>query len=191
MTQSLSPKKTWWRFLALGTAGALLLGLTTGANAGRCRDERSALRFATFNCSLNRNASGQLVADLSTTTSAQAKTIAEILQITRPQVLLLNELDYVAGGVALQLFQDNYLSLSQPASVRSPDPVLGVGARRRSRLVESGACAHLPLPSSPSSFSPGAMGRAVPKGLRVRRGPRACRVRRASRRSRATGTSTR
>jgi hypothetical protein len=72
-----------------------------------------AVRFATFNASLNRNAVGELVADLSTTTNAQARTVAEIIQRNRPDVLLINEFDFVAGGEAARLFQDNYLSISQ------------------------------------------------------------------------------
>jgi 3-phytase len=71
------------------------------------------VRFATFNASLNRNVEGQLIADLSTPGNAQARTVAEIIQRTRPEVLLINEFDFDAGNVALQLFQDNYLSVSQ------------------------------------------------------------------------------
>ena len=40
-----------------------------------------AVRFATFNASLNRNFEGQLIADLSTPDNAQAKTIAEIVHV--------------------------------------------------------------------------------------------------------------
>lgn len=72
-----------------------------------------AVRFATFNASLNRDAEGVLVADLSTTTNAQARTVAEIIQRNHPDVLLINEFDFVAGGEAARLFQDNYLSISQ------------------------------------------------------------------------------
>jgi hypothetical protein len=39
--------------------------------------------------------------------------VAEIIQRTRPDVLLINEFDYVENGVAAELFQDNYLSVSQ------------------------------------------------------------------------------
>ncbi len=39
--------------------------------------------------------------------------MAEIIQRARPDVLLINELDFVEGGRALELFQDNYLSVSQ------------------------------------------------------------------------------
>jgi Endonuclease/Exonuclease/phosphatase family len=71
----------------------------------------SEVRFATFNASLNRNFAGQLVADLSTPNNAQAATVAEIIQRARPDVLLINEFDFVADGSAARLFQDNYLSV--------------------------------------------------------------------------------
>jgi hypothetical protein len=75
------------------------------------------VRFATFNASLNRFNAGDLVADLSTPDNAQANTVAEIIQRTRPDVLLINEFDYDDQGnpydsLAAQLFQDNYLSES-------------------------------------------------------------------------------
>ena len=71
------------------------------------------VRFATFNASLNRNFAGQLVSDLSTPNNVQAKTVAEIIQRTRPDVLLINEFDFVENGVAARLFQENYLSRPQ------------------------------------------------------------------------------
>lgn len=77
------------------------------------------VRVATYNLSLNRNFAGQLVADLSTGTNAQAKTVAEIIQRTNPDIVLLNEFDYVEGGVAADLFRDNYLEVSQNGA----DPV--------------------------------------------------------------------
>lgn len=90
---------------------ALLLGgMDTALSGGR---EQSKVRFATFNASLNRNSAGQLVTDLSTPNNLQAKTVAEIIQRTRPDVLLINEFDFVKNGVAAQLFQESYLSVSQ------------------------------------------------------------------------------
>jgi hypothetical protein len=71
------------------------------------------VRFATFNASLNRELENQLVSDLSTPNNVQAQTVAEIIQRTRPDVLLINEFDFVEGGMAAELFQDNYLSRSQ------------------------------------------------------------------------------
>ncbi|MDX2379905.1 MAG: endonuclease/exonuclease/phosphatase family protein [Acidimicrobiia bacterium] len=82
-------------------------------DAGGGGGKSDPVRFATFNASLNRNLSGVLITDLSTPANAQAATVAEIIQRTRPEVLLVNEFDYDAGGVAAGLFQTNYLSLSQ------------------------------------------------------------------------------
>jgi 3-phytase/alkaline phosphatase D len=96
------------------------------------------VRFATFNASLNRNASGELLADLmnpggSGSTVAQAHNVAEIIQRVMPDVLLVNEFDLDIGGTpgasstpmplgyaseAARLFQDNYLSASHGNAVR-------------------------------------------------------------------------
>lgn len=71
------------------------------------------IRFATFNASLNRAAEGQLIADLSTPENAQAQAIAEIIQRSNPDVVLVNEFDFDEAGDAAALFQENYLSVSQ------------------------------------------------------------------------------
>lgn len=93
-------------------AAAVLLPLRDAAAQGA--------RFATFNASLNRGAAGQLVTDLSTPNNAQAKTVAEIIQRVAPDVLLINEFDYVAGGTAVNLFQQNYLAVGQNVSGVGP-----------------------------------------------------------------------
>jgi hypothetical protein len=90
-----------------------LLLLPSGALAAPTNKPKNVVRFATFNASLNRNNAGQLVSDLSTPNNVQAKTVAEIIQRARPDVLLINEFDFVEDGVAAELFQDNYLSISQ------------------------------------------------------------------------------
>jgi hypothetical protein len=89
-------------------AGLAALVLAPNALANRGRDD---VRFATYNASLNRNFAGQLITDLSTPLNAQAAAVAEIIQRVRPDVLLINEFDFDAGGVALGLFQTNYLSV--------------------------------------------------------------------------------
>ena len=75
----------------------------------------STVRFSQFNASLNRNSARQLVQDLSTPTNAQAKAVAETIQRTNPDVLLINEFDYVAADplAPVRLLQQNYLSVSQ------------------------------------------------------------------------------
>lgn len=75
----------------------------------------NTIRFSQFNASLNRNSEGELVRDLSTPNNAQAKAVAEIIQRTNPDVLLINEFDYVQSDPLqpVRFFQQNYLSLSQ------------------------------------------------------------------------------
>ncbi|MGH3361213.1 MAG: endonuclease/exonuclease/phosphatase family protein [Nocardioides sp.] len=71
------------------------------------------VRFATYNASLNRFNEGDLVRDLSTQDNRQAQKVAEIVQRTQPDVLLINEFDHVEDGRAAELFRDNYLEVSQ------------------------------------------------------------------------------
>ena len=73
--------------------------------------DHDSIRFATFNASLNRFNAGGLVEDLSTPDNVQAQVIAEIIQLTRPEVLLINEFDF--DPEAVDLFRDNYLEVSQ------------------------------------------------------------------------------
>ncbi|MCW2814339.1 MAG: endonuclease [Nocardioides sp.] len=88
-------------------------GNAAGDAAGDDKGKGQTVRFETFNASLNRATAGALVADLSTRTNAQAATVAEVIQRTRPDVLLLNEFDYVPGNRAIDLFRDNYLEVGQ------------------------------------------------------------------------------
>jgi hypothetical protein len=88
---------------------ALITSLVVASTAAPPDD----VRVATYNLSLNRAAEGQLVADLSTGADPQARTVAEVIQRTRPDVVLLNEFDYVEGDVAADLFSENYLEVGQ------------------------------------------------------------------------------
>lgn len=101
------------RFDRLLSGGLLTAGIMGAIAIASGSAQATTLRFATFNASLNRNAEGQLITDLSTPDNVQAKTVAEIIQRVNPDVLLINEFDYVEGGTAAQLFQNNYLSVSQ------------------------------------------------------------------------------
>ena len=103
-------KKKTFTILALVLLIAMLVA--PAALAKSSKGKPTPLRFATFNASLNRFNAGDLVADLSTPDNAQAQTVAEIIQRTRPDVLLINEFDYDVGGLSAQYFQENYLSVS-------------------------------------------------------------------------------
>ena len=99
--------------LGVGTLLALLL-----PTAATAHDHGSQVRFATFNASLNRNFAGQALADLSVPGNAQADAVAEIIQRTRPDVLLINEFDYYAptpdhpDGPLVDAFRNNYLAVA-------------------------------------------------------------------------------
>ncbi|MET1253975.1 endonuclease/exonuclease/phosphatase family protein [Aliikangiella maris] len=73
----------------------------------------NSIRVATFNISLNRYQSGQLISDLQTTDHPQISAVAEIIQRVNPDIILLNEIDYDANHTAIDLFKSNYLSVSQ------------------------------------------------------------------------------
>ena len=73
----------------------------------------TTLRVATFNAYLNRPSEGQLIQDLRSPNDPQIRAVAEIIQRTRPDILLLQEFDYDPTGEGIQLFQENYLDVSQ------------------------------------------------------------------------------
>lgn len=90
--------------------------LSVSGVAGATTAPDDTVRFATFNLSLNRSAAGELLTDLDGG-DAQAATVAEIVQRTAPDVLLMNEFDYGPesddGNDALDAFADDYLAVSQ------------------------------------------------------------------------------
>lgn len=103
------------RQLAAVAATALLGASSIAAGPGPSAQAAppEGVRFATFNASLNRATQGGLVSDLSTPDNAQARTIAEIVQRNRPDVVLLQEFDHDAAGRGVELFAENYLGRSQ------------------------------------------------------------------------------
>ena len=96
-------------------ASLMVVALPAPATTNNGNPSAPMVRFSTFNASLNRNFDGQLQIDLGSPGNDQADTIAEIIQRTRPDVVLINEFDYDAGGVSLAGFQDNYLSVTHDA----------------------------------------------------------------------------
>ena len=102
---------------AIPIAIALLASLVLVAPPVDAGSRPEPIRFATFNASLNRTNAGQALADLSAPGNAQASAVAEIIQRTRPDVLLINEFDYVDGPTdgnpMTDAFQANYLGVGQ------------------------------------------------------------------------------
>lgn len=104
------------RWIATTSTLALVLGLSSVVPAAGAPDRGQGrvdldVRFATFNASLNRSEAGDLARDLSTGDNLQAQNVAETIQRTRPDVVLINEFDYEAGNE--DLFRANYLAVSQ------------------------------------------------------------------------------
>src|SRR5699024_5130815 len=71
------------------------------------------VRFATFNAALFRTRQGELLAELSTGESPQVAAVAETIQRSKPDVLLLNEFEHVPGTAAVAMFREHYLRVSQ------------------------------------------------------------------------------
>jgi hypothetical protein len=97
------------RFLVLPLLVALLISALPAATAGAATQ---SVRFGTFNASLNRNAAGQALADMSVPGNAQADAVAEIIQRVRPDVLLINEFDFEPNNALANAFQQNYLAVA-------------------------------------------------------------------------------
>jgi endonuclease/exonuclease/phosphatase family metal-dependent hydrolase len=72
----------------------------------------NSIRFATYNTSLYTETSGGLISRLQKDDN-NAKKIAAVIQYQKPDVLLLNEFDYDAEGIAANIFQKNYLAIAQ------------------------------------------------------------------------------
>ncbi|RYV00816.1 endonuclease [Shewanella sp. OPT22] len=74
------------------------------------------VRFATFNASFDRTAAEVLPAEMAAGDNQQIKNVAEVLQRTRPDVVLLNEFDHDGIGkndTVVKDFITNYLKKSQ------------------------------------------------------------------------------
>jgi hypothetical protein len=97
-------------------AAVVLLVVTPAAATAHDDPRADSVRFATFNLSLNRSASGLLVEHLShpevdDVFRRQARNNAEVIQRVRPDVLLINEFDFAPQAV--ELFRENFLEVSQ------------------------------------------------------------------------------
>lgn len=71
------------------------------------------LRVATYNVSLYSEEAGGLLARLRAN-DANARKVAAVLQRVRPDIVLINEFDFVADGSAAELFQRAFLDVPQP-----------------------------------------------------------------------------
>ncbi|QEG24712.1 endonuclease/exonuclease/phosphatase family protein [Mariniblastus fucicola] len=81
-------------------------------NSNDLTKKEGAIRVATFNVALNRKSDGALLKELEKGTSETVSKIAAIVQTVRPDVLLLNEVDF-DGGKSVEAFRKNFLAKGQ------------------------------------------------------------------------------
>jgi 3-phytase len=74
------------------------------------------VRVATFNLALFGSHAGEILERLQSGADPQARALAEVIQRVRPDVLVLNEIDFDEGGAVLDAFCDNYLAVGQNVS---------------------------------------------------------------------------
>lgn len=112
------------RSLAISALVFVLLAANT-----RLMAQPQRVRFATYNASLNQCFGGRgnpcleggLAEALADPSLLQGRQVAEIIQRLRPDVLLLNEFNYDAAGLAADRFQQNFLGVPQNV-IRSLEP---------------------------------------------------------------------
>ncbi|MGB1815311.1 MAG: endonuclease/exonuclease/phosphatase family protein [Rubripirellula sp.] len=75
--------------------------------------DNQIVRIATFNVSLYGKQTGQVLARLRGGKNRQAIDLASIVQSARPDILLVNEIDYDDQGLAMNAFGDEYLAIGQ------------------------------------------------------------------------------
>jgi hypothetical protein len=110
----------------------LLLAFVTGCNTTKTMmDKNTPLKIAAFNVSMEATnyvgrdadlANGTVLIERLNKNEQQIRNIAEIIQRTRPDIILLNEFDYIKEpSQGVELFVKNYLNVAQHASVVSID----------------------------------------------------------------------
>ena len=98
----------------------LALALLTGCLASPGAEDRATatgtLRVATFNTALSRPSAGELAEAMARGDDAKVKLVAETIQRTRPDIVLLQEVDHDPSGQTYADFQRNYLAISHNGS---------------------------------------------------------------------------
>ncbi len=75
--------------------------------------DSTSLRVATFNVSLYGDRSGEVARRLSSHSDLQARKIAAVVQTVRPDVLLVNEIDFDSESSAAKLLRDHYFAVGE------------------------------------------------------------------------------
>ena len=151
------------------TAVGVLAAATIGAGAAVAAPPAGAgttdLRVATYNLSLNRNVAGQLVADLSTADERPGADRRRGHPAREPRRRAAQRVRLSSpGGVAVDLFRDNYLAGRRTAPTRSIYPYAyrrAVEHRHRQRLrPQQRRCTRPAQPATATTPSASARSRA-------------------------------
>ena len=115
------------------------------------------VRVATFNLALYGTRAGEILERLNTGSDPQAQHLAEIIQRVRPDILVLNEIDYDPDRKVLSAFCEKYLAVPQPA-----DHVDESLRDSKSRLGETRPREPVTPRAGPESVEGSAIGSAQP-----------------------------
>jgi endonuclease/exonuclease/phosphatase family metal-dependent hydrolase len=105
--------------LAIGCSSEEPAPFTPGDGGGSTGDSANpgapgpTVRVASYNASLFRGAAGELVTDLRGGNSEQAQNIATVVQTVRPDILLVNEIDFDEDGEAARILAEEYFAVGQ------------------------------------------------------------------------------
>ncbi len=110
-----------------------IVGVVFAAIIAACAPPAMAktVRVATFNVSLYGQQAGEVLDRLRTGSDSQAQHVAEIIQRVRPDVLLLNEIDYDPQGEVLRTFCEKYLAVGQNVSKSPAGPAESIAFSHR------------------------------------------------------------
>ncbi len=82
-------------------------------------DREHVVRFATFNIAFHDSKAAGVAKKLAGGKWGQGKQVAELIQMIRPDVLLLNEFDYQSDNAGVESFLEEYLAVGQ----NGPEPM--------------------------------------------------------------------
>ncbi|AKJ64742.1 endonuclease/exonuclease/phosphatase family protein [Kiritimatiella glycovorans] len=85
---------------------SMYAGMLIPSSPGESAD---TIRIATFNVALHGERAGEMARKLTAPGHVRAEKVAHIIRAVRPDILLLNEFDYDAGGRVLDGFRRHYL----------------------------------------------------------------------------------
>jgi endonuclease/exonuclease/phosphatase family metal-dependent hydrolase len=101
------------RFLALFVILLYVMTACKPAGDATTGDPSTELRIATFNIAMGLAEEGQLTSALNSGDDERLQQVAGILRQVRPDIVLLNEVDYDPNTDAARLFNENYLAAGE------------------------------------------------------------------------------